>query len=83
MHREKRLDEMNYRHHIKRMLAWRYLMAMPRSLWYNLRLLSWKQARRLPILISNRTSIDALTGKVEINASNLLHCSSKHLDFKP
>lgn len=62
---------MNYRHHIKRMLAWRYLMAMPRSLWYNLRLLPWRQARRLPILISNRTSIDALTGKVEINASNL------------
>lgn len=62
---------MNYRHHNKRMLAWRYLMAMPRSLWFNLRLLPWKQARRLPILISNRTSIDALSGKLEIHAQEL------------
>lgn len=62
---------MNYRHHNKRILAWRYLMAMPRSLWYNLRLLPWRQARRLPILISCRTKIDALSGEVKIAADEL------------
>lgn len=62
---------MNYRHHNKRILAWRYLLAMPRSLWYNLRLLPWRQARRMPILISNRTVVEALTGKVTLCASEL------------
>ncbi len=62
---------MNYRHHNKRILAWRYLLSMPRSLWYNLRLLPWRQARRLPILISNRTAVDALSGTVELTAADL------------
>lgn len=62
---------MNYRHHNKRILAWRYLMAMPRSLWYNLRLLPWRQARLLPILISCRTKIEALSGEVKIAADEL------------
>ncbi len=62
---------MNYRHRNKRILAWRYAMALPRSLWYNLRLLPWGQARRLPILISNRTIVDALTGEVVLKAEGL------------
>lgn len=62
---------MNYRHRNKRIAAWRYLMAMPRSLWYNLRLLPWRQARRLPILVSNRTVVEALTGTVTLDADKL------------
>lgn len=62
---------MNYRHREKRIAAWRYLMALPRSLWYNLRLLPWRQARRVPILISNRTVVEALSGRVTLEADNL------------
>ena len=62
---------MSYRHRNKRILAWRYLMAMPRSFWYNLRLLPWRQARRLPILISNRTVIESISGEIDITATSL------------
>lgn len=62
---------MNYRHRTKRISAWRYLLAMPRSMWYNLRLLPWRQARRMPILVSNRTVMECLSGKVELDATDL------------
>ncbi len=55
---------MNERHRIKRLTALRYLLALPRSIWYNYRLLPFRQARRLPLLISHRTVVENLSGRV-------------------
>ena len=62
---------MSERHRKKRRDAWRYLLAFPRSVWYNLRLLPFRQARKLPILISHRTKIEHLSAKVVILCSDL------------
>lgn len=62
---------MSERHRKKRRDAWRYLLAFPRSVWYNLRLLPFRQARMLPILISHRTKIEHLSAKVVILCSDL------------
>lgn len=61
---------MSERHRKKRLDAWRYLLAFPRSAWYNLRLLPFRQARKLPILISHRTKVN-LSGEVVISATEL------------
>lgn len=55
---------MNERHRVKRLAALRYLLALPRSIWYNFRLLPFRQARRLPLLISHRTVVETLSGRV-------------------
>ena len=62
---------MNERHRKKRLDALRYVLATPRSLWYNLRLLPLRQACRMPLLISNRTAVDNLGGKVKIECGEL------------
>lgn len=62
---------MNERHRKKRLTAWRYLLALPRSVIVNLRLLPWRQAWHLPLLVSHRTVIDNLSGRVELNCDNL------------
>ncbi|MBR5028643.1 MAG: hypothetical protein IKX51_05430 [Bacteroidales bacterium] len=54
---------MNERHRKKRLTAWRFFLALPRSLWYNLRLLPFRQAIRMPILISHRTVVQNVSGK--------------------
>ncbi|MBR4198569.1 MAG: hypothetical protein IKQ94_07330 [Bacteroidales bacterium] len=54
---------MNERHRKKRLTAWRFFIALPRSLWYNLRLLPFRQAIRMPILISHRTVVQNVSGK--------------------
>lgn len=56
--------KMNERHRKKRLDAWRYALALPRSIWYNFRLLPAKQAVRLPLLVSHRTVMENLSGQL-------------------
>ena len=62
---------MNERHRNKRLAAFRYLLALPRSLWYNFRLLPMRQAIHLPILISHRTRLENLSGRIDLQADSL------------
>lgn len=62
---------MNERHRKKRLDALRFALAMPRSLWYNLRLLPLRQAVHMPLLVSNRTVMENLGGKVIIDCREL------------
>ncbi len=62
---------MNERHRKKRLDALRYILSVPRSLWYNLRLLPIRQAVRMPLLISNRTVMDNLGGRVVMDCGDL------------
>ena len=62
---------MNERHRKKRLNALRYVLALPRSVWYNLRLLPLRQAVRLPLLVSHRTCVENLCGRVIIDAPQL------------
>lgn len=62
---------MNERHRKKRLDAVRYVLALPKSIWYNFRLLPIHQACRLPLLVSHRTRIVNLSGKMELNADRL------------
>ncbi|MBO7529174.1 MAG: hypothetical protein J6T37_04795 [Bacteroidales bacterium] len=62
---------MNYRHRKKRIQAWRLFLAFPRSVWFNFRFLPWSQARKLPILISNKTKIESMSGKVVFDTDDL------------
>ena len=62
---------MSERHRQKRIAALSYILALPRSIWYNCKLLPFSQARKLPLLISHRTVVNSLSGKVEIHASHL------------
>ena len=62
---------MDERHRKRRIDALRFALALPRSMWYNLRLLPWGQARRMPLLVSNRTAVDSLSGEVELRATKL------------
>lgn len=62
---------MNQRHRNKRRDAWRYLLALPRSLWYNLKLFPAKQAWKMPLLLSHRTTVVSLDGKVVLNTEKL------------
>lgn len=82
---------MNQRHLEKRLNAWRYLLAMPRSIWYNFRLLPWRQACRLPLLVSHRTVVENLSGHLVLDAErlkvglvkvgfNTCQCSDFHYD---
>lgn len=57
------------RHRRKRLDALRYVLAFPRSLWYNLRLLPFSQAVRMPILISCRTVVENCSGKVSLHVA--------------
>ena len=60
---------MNERHRLKRLTALRYVLALPRSVWYNYTLLPLRQAWRLPILVSHRTKVENLTGEVTLIAT--------------
>lgn len=57
---------MSLRHRKKRLKAWRIALAIPRSIYFNLRMLPWSQACRLPILVSHRTRLEELSGHVEL-----------------
>lgn len=59
---------MNERHRRKRLTAWRYALALPRSVWYNFRLLPASLAVRMPILVSHRTVVEQISGKISIEA---------------
>ena len=59
---------MNEQHRQKRLRAWRFFLSLPRSLWYNLRLLPFGKALRMPILVSHRTVVQNLSGKVYIQS---------------
>ena len=48
---------MNQRHREKRLAALRYVLALPKSIWYNFRLLPFRQACHLPLLLSHRTRV--------------------------
>lgn len=61
---------MNERHRKKRLTAWRFFLALPRSVWYNLRLLPFKTAIRMPILISHRTVVQNVSGKFILHPEN-------------
>jgi acetyltransferase-like isoleucine patch superfamily enzyme len=62
---------MNERHRKKRQSAMRYVLALPRSVWYNFRLLPLKQARHLPLLISHRTKVVDVSGRITLHAERL------------
>ena len=62
---------MNERHRKKRLNAIRYVLALPRSVWYNFRLLPWEQARRLPLLVSHRTRVVNMSNKISLRADKL------------
>lgn len=62
---------MNERHRKKRLDALRFVLAMPRSIWYNFKLLPFQQARKLPLLISHRTRVVDISGRLELNAEQL------------
>ena len=57
---------MTERRRQKLLTAWRYLLALPRSIWFNHRQLPWLQARRLPLLISHRTVVESFSGTLVI-----------------
>lgn len=44
----------------------RYVLALPKSIYVNLRLLPFKQAVKLPIIVSNKTKLISLRGKVNL-----------------
>lgn len=58
---------MNERHRLKRLAFCRYALAMPRSIYFNFKMLPFAQACRLPILVSHRTAFDNLGGNISIN----------------
>lgn len=62
---------MNERHRQKRLDALRYVLAMPRSIWYNFKLLPFQQARKLPLLISHRTRIVNTSGSIVLDVEQL------------
>ncbi|MBQ0159581.1 MAG: hypothetical protein KBT28_03010 [Bacteroidales bacterium] len=62
---------MNERHRQKRLMALRYVLAIPRSIRINYSLLPWRQAWHLPILIARNTVIENLSGKINIEAPKL------------
>ncbi|MBD3843822.1 MAG: acyltransferase [Campylobacterales bacterium] len=45
----------------------KYLLAVPKSLYVNLRVLPFYQAIRLPIIVSNKTKLISLSGKVNLS----------------
>ena len=49
----------------------RYVLGLPRSVWYNFRLLPLSQARHLPLLISHRTRVVDVSGKINLCADKL------------
>lgn len=80
---------MSERHRIKRLTALRYLLALPKSIWYNFRLLPCRQAWQLPILISHRTRVESIAGKVNLAATSLRiglvkigFATYQHTDFR-
>ena len=58
---------MSERHREKRLAAWRYLLALPRSIYFNLKHLPIHQAWRLPVLVSHKTIVHSMSGKLIIN----------------
>lgn len=62
---------MNERHRVKRLNFLRFALAFPRSVWLNFRLFPFRQARRLPLLVSHRTQIQNLSGRVSLRAGHL------------
>lgn len=49
----------------------RYVLALPKSIYVNLRLLPLGQAVKLPIIVSNKTKIISLRGNVNLNRVKL------------
>ena len=62
---------MNERHRVKRLMAMRYLLALPGSIWLNFTVLPLRQAWRLPVLVSHRTVMENLSGKIELDVEEL------------
>lgn len=62
---------MNERKRKKRLDAWHYFLALPRSVWINLRLLPWRQAKHLPLLVSHHTTLENLAGRIELACDDL------------
>lgn len=61
---------MSERHRLKRLTFGRYVLALPKSIYFNFRMLPLNQAWRLPILVSHRTALDNLSGKVVLKESH-------------
>lgn len=62
---------MNERHRVKRLSFLRYALAFPRSLWLNFRLLPFRQACRMPLLVSHRTRLCNLSGRLLLHPTQL------------
>lgn len=59
---------MNDRHRRKRLALLHYMLAMPRSIWYNFRKFPPSTAIHLPLLISHRTVVEDLSGKLHLTS---------------
>lgn len=62
---------MNERHRKKQLDAVHYVLALPKSIWYNFRLLPLRQACKLPLLVSHRTKMINHSGKLDLQATEL------------
>lgn len=62
---------MNERHRLKRLTAWRYVLALPRSIWFNFRHLPLRQAWHLPVLLSHHTVVESAAGSLVITCPEL------------
>lgn len=67
-HHPEPLRTMNERHRQKRQTFFRYTMALLRSIYFNFRMLPFRQAIHLPILVSHRTRLENLGGSITIDA---------------
>ena len=62
---------MNERHRKKRLDAVHFALALPKSIWFNFRLLPFRQACKLPLLLSHRSRLVNISGKLILRTDNL------------
>jgi hypothetical protein len=48
-------------------MAFRYLGGIPKSIYVNFRLLPFKQAIKMPIIVSRKTTLSSLSGSVSLD----------------
>ncbi|MCK9473615.1 hypothetical protein, partial [Sulfurimonas sp.] len=65
----------------------RYLFGLPKSIYVNFRLLPFSQAIKLPIIVSNKTKLISLNGKVNLakvktGIIRIGFGGTEHIDYK-
>jgi acetyltransferase-like isoleucine patch superfamily enzyme len=67
--------------------VFKYIFGLPKSIYVNLRLLPFNEAIKLPIIVSNRTKIISLNGKVNLTKvkTGIIRIGfggAEHIDYK-